>query len=201
MKFLFSITTSFHNFWLTTAAVQEGGHAGWGWCSIWLWLFPLCFCHRSNVLCDAIDWLEYSSHHSEVCCLISKTYPPFVHLVFSSILMWLQGDFHIKFLWTKEKPLSISTHFQFFFDHFNQSWIQFHRVFWGPVTIRTKKTALGKIDDEQKHFVLFIENWQIQRRDEINVSHLDLVQVDHWRGLDQCLGENSERMARSLCLL
>ncbi|KAJ6957791.1 serine incorporator [Populus alba x Populus x berolinensis] len=55
-----------------------------------LWLFPLCFCHRSNVFCDAIDWLEYSSHHSEVCCLISKTYPPFVHLVFSSILMWLQ---------------------------------------------------------------------------------------------------------------
>jgi len=144
MKFLFSITTSFHNYWLTTAAVQEGGHAGWGWCSIWLWLFPLCFCHRSNVLCDAIDWLEYSSHHSEVCCFISKTYPPFVHLVFSSILMWLQGDFHIKFLWTKEKPLSISTNFQFFFDHFNQSWIQFHKFFWGLATIREKKNCSGE---------------------------------------------------------
>ena len=88
MKFLFSITTSFHNYWLTTAAVQEGGEEGWGWCSIWLWLFPLCFRHRSNVLCDAIDWLEYSSHHSEVGCLIRKNLSAFFASCHPNVAGW-----------------------------------------------------------------------------------------------------------------
>ena len=52
--------------YLTTTAVQEGWCASRRWCSVWLWLLPFCLCHGSNVLCNAIDWLEYPSCHEKV---------------------------------------------------------------------------------------------------------------------------------------
>lgn len=56
----------------TTVSVQEGWHTSWRWCSLWLWLLPLCFCHGSHVFFNAIDWLEYSSFHKKVSLHISQ---------------------------------------------------------------------------------------------------------------------------------
>lgn len=56
----------FNRHWFQKLSVQEGWNPGWRWCSIWLWLLPLCVCNWNHVLCNAADWLEFSPYYEEV---------------------------------------------------------------------------------------------------------------------------------------
>ena len=73
--------------------------------------------------------------------------------------MWL-GDFHINFVlnqgettWYKH-PISIFS--SIITINLEYKFTRFFEV----MLPSEKKKSPGKIDDEQKHFILFIENWQ-----------------------------------------